>query len=180
MILTFQRYRLTVKFDEGKFKGQTISFGGEQLEDGPFLASPLFIHRPPEELSEMIQAIKRQLHVEFEMSPPLPQTPCKIKGMFHSWGELFILFEEGEEGGELAGQAVRWIGELLTDGFYAGPFCAEQITPQTYREAHPGGYNRDLEIIGELDRGKYPALIQAIKAYSATEEPFGKHFKIYL
>ena len=188
MKLTFQRYRLTVQFDEGEFRGKTISFGGEQSENGPFLASSLFM-RDDEELSAMKKEIseycqKNKIDVVFEEIPPLPQTPCKIKGMFHTWFDLFILFEEGEEGGKLAGQAVRWVGELLANGFDTGPFRAEQITPEVYNQVHSGkiraGYIKDLEIIGRLNRSKYPALIQAIQAYNETEEPFGKQFKIYI
>jgi len=186
MYLGFNNKELIVTFDENDYEGKTVLFEGEQLEDGSFLACPLFVHKiypttieekgrgiqdeiVGEELTAMMQAIsayceKTSQKVVFEEITPVPYVPSKVKVLYWSNSQGVVLFEEGL----FAGQAVRWSGEYIAEGFWFYSFAAEIIRPPSEGKEKGYAYANRIEVIRNVEKREYPALRQAMEEVCAA------------
>jgi len=178
MYLGFNDHELIVTFDKSDFEGKTVLFEGEQLEDGSFLACPLFVHKiypttieekgrgiqdeiVGEELTAMMQVIsayceKTSQKVAFEEITPAPSVPSKVKILYWNGSTVVVYFEDGV----LVDQTVRWPGERLVGACWLHPFAAQIIRPLP--EGDYFRYN-GIEVIRDVENREYPALRQAIE-----------------
>ena len=187
MYLGFNDHELIVTFDKSDFEGKTVLFEGEQLEDGSFLACPLFVHKiypttiderargiqdeiVGEELDAMMQAIsahceKTPQKVVFEEIMPLSYVPSKGELIAIRRGVLIVSIEEGS----FAGQTVQWGGEMLYNGFGCNSFAAKFVRPPSNEQLRDI-FLRGIAVIREVKKSEYPALKQAFRDICDTEK----------
>ena len=189
MKLEFNDHALIITFDKNEFGGKTVHFHGEQLEDGGFLACPLFVRQigtgtfkfggevykvdeevADEELEAMMQAIsvycmETSQKVVFEEITPVPYVPSKGKLIAVRRSVLIVSIEEGS----FAGQVVEWSGEMSYNGFGCYAFDAKFLRPPS-KEQLSDIFLRGIEVTRNAEKREYPALMQAFRDICETEK----------